>query len=885
MTRPLFNSSIDDLKAMAERNWQNAAELDLILSELKHRNTDASLRLRKVVETWIEDCSKVTPKSNASDKSQSNVSDDVKRWTSEAIAKLRSKLIDLSRKSPLISFKHGARSVSQLRIVDERPDLLFEALCNNPMGFEPLPGEDATPPDERTPQFQIAYERARLTDERYLRETDGLGEDESEARAWQDAERMLRSRVREQLGLPTLQYGKGIDVASIARAHGFDPSFDLKFSDDDDLADHHEDEHIRVLLTRKELDHRLKTIWDRAGTHLRETGLHTLHLAFGFVQWFEDDTSDIPMHAPLLLLPVALDREVKRGRFEYTLRALEDELEVNIALIEKAREHWGLKLPELRDEEKPESYFIRARVILEKGNRLSLRNFITLAVLPPMILWKDLDPGIWPENAFALHRLLPGLIGAKDLGSAAPLGETIDIDDPARAAAIPALITDADASQHSAIIDMAAGHDLAIEGPPGTGKSQTITNMIATALSKGKRVLFVAEKQAALTVVANRLRVAGFGPLLLELHGDRANRGDVYEGIRHRLEYRPEHNANQLEEKRAELRRHRDLLRRYMTLVRTKVGSLGHTAYDLAWREIRLRDSLDRGQIKAAEAMWKPSDPLALDRLTLSENRERLEQYGKALQATEAASGGGRRTLWSSATSLDAFDQSRALDTAAGLSACAAAVAEAVERISVLGISLPTTGGPIEEAKLQLEQLAPISCDDDRIVKSVIGNKHDCVQLLQSQSSWRELCQSLSNDLRDPGHVTEVQVEALDRVLNIEELPDTVGEVTSRRVSMEQLSAQLTDLVADVERFTARTQAGNSIKVDKALSVLRQITRLGTMAPETAALMSRSLLDSVAASVINSADAEAQSLSAERDEVLASFSTDVRSLVLIVAEK
>src|SRR5690606_38749067 len=99
----------------------------------------------------------------------------------------------------------------------------------------------------------------------------------------------------------------------------FDPSFDLKNSDDEDTAAHHEDDKVRVLLIAKELDKRLKTIWERYRSHERETGLHTLFLVLGFVQWYEDDSSDVALHAPLLLLPVQLERKVRYGRYEYRL--------------------------------------------------------------------------------------------------------------------------------------------------------------------------------------------------------------------------------------------------------------------------------------------------------------------------------------------------------------------------------------------------------------------------------------------------------------------------------------------------------------------------------------------------------------------------------------
>src|SRR6185437_13701554 len=150
--------------------------------------------------------------------------------------------------------------------------------------------------------------------------------------------------------------------------------------------------------------------------HARETGLHTLVLIFGFVQWYEDEESDVALHAPLLLLPVQMERRVRYGRYEYRLGGMDEGLQVNIALAEKMRQ-FGLELPALRDGESPESYFIRVEGVLEQGRRLSLRRFATLAVLPfpRMVLWKDLDPKNWDEGAFAEHPLLPILLRAKSM--------------------------------------------------------------------------------------------------------------------------------------------------------------------------------------------------------------------------------------------------------------------------------------------------------------------------------------------------------------------------------------------------------------------------------------------------------------------------------------
>ena len=89
-------------------------------------------------------------------------------------------------------------------------------------------------------------------------------------------------------------------------------------------------------------------------------------------------------------------------------------------------------------------------------------------------------------------------------------------------------------SQHSALVDVMKGKNLVVQGPPGTGKSQTITNIIANALAAGKRVLFLAEKQAALEVVKRRLDWAGLGDFCLELHSDKSSPKSVISSIQAR---------------------------------------------------------------------------------------------------------------------------------------------------------------------------------------------------------------------------------------------------------------------------------------------------------------------------------------------------------------
>ena len=100
-------------------------------------------------------------------------------------------------------------------------------------------------------------------------------------------------------------------------------------------------------------------------------------------------------------------------------------------------------------------------------------------------------------------------------------------------------ILDADASQTQVIAAVREGRNLVVQGPPGTGKSQTIANIIAVAAKDGKRVLFVAEKRAALDVVHARLEKCDLGPLCLELHSHKAVRRHVYDDLKRTLELGP----------------------------------------------------------------------------------------------------------------------------------------------------------------------------------------------------------------------------------------------------------------------------------------------------------------------------------------------------------
>lgn len=801
-----------------------------------------------------------------------------RRWTEQAVADLRQKLLDLSKKNPLIAFKHTTRGASHVRIIDERPDLLFETLSQESMGFEPLPGEDRVPADENTGDFQIAYERARLTDPEFLAATDKIGDSEEDAARLQQAERQLRARVRHLLGLPPLEQGKTIDVHALAKAHGFDPSYDLGRSDDD-TDKHHEDDMIRVLLTAKELEKRLKGVWGKYRTHERETGLHTLYMIFGFVQWFEDDTSSTAFHAPLLLLPVQMEQAVKRGRYEYRLRAMDEGLQINVALAEKMRQHFGLELPQLRTDELPESYFIRVEKVLEQGRTLSLRRFATLAVLPfpRMVLWQDLDPEQWDDGAFADHELLPVLMSAKGGSDGPEWGEVHDIDVAPWAKKAPPLVKPADASQHSALIDVMDGKSLAIEGPPGTGKSQTITNMIAAAVREGKTVLFVAEKQAALSVVSKRLREVGFGPLLLEMHSDNANRTAIYDGIRERLAAKVRTDDALLDTKRSDLVRQRDLIRNYLSLIATRLGKLGRPTYNLVWREIALRRRVDRGGADIVQSLWQPNEPKEISRSDVQDVRQKLENFAKSWMALQADVEKYGPTSWTLASRLSAFDQSVELQLAQRCADAAIEIHglnEALNAVAEIEFPKPVDASmaPVE----QLEGIEPFSGVEEHVVRAALIAPDAARALLARQTRWRQLKDKLANDIAAPEAVTAPSVAELAKaIVCVSPLPTTTQAVT------EQLSAAATALAEDRAIDTDRADIVSRLKVSDDLTVaefgdaVRAIADLDHIDPIVRAAMDEKLLDPLAKIVLAEERERAERLSSERSEAIGNSSAEL----------
>ena len=361
--------------------------------------------------------------------------------------------------------------------------------------------------------------------------------------------------------------------------------------DDDEIADRHLDQNLQTPLDDEKLQKRLLRLFYDARGAYEEQGVNSLYLAMGFLEWYESPASDKPRYAPLLLIPVELHRRTVNARFR--LRMLDEDLTTNLSLQEKLKAEFGLQLPDVPevDDLSPAEYFDAVQKVIEGQPRWRLhRDQMTLWFFSfaKFLMFRDLNPEIWPESKGPnQHAGLRGLLGEETSFMSPLIGEHEKLDDRINARDITHIM-DADSSQAAAIEEVRHGRNLVIQGPPGTGKSQTITNLIAAAVKDGKKVLFVAEKMAALEVVKSRLDRIGLGDLCLELHSHKANRRAVLDELERTLQLgRPA--SKDVDKPSAELERVRGRLNAYVEQLHSPVSPSGQTPFQLIGTLSRLQ--------------------------------------------------------------------------------------------------------------------------------------------------------------------------------------------------------------------------------------------------------------------------------------------------------
>ena len=359
------------------------------------------------------------------------------------------------------------------------------------------------------------------------------------------------------------------------------------------------DNKLQTAEPKAKLESRLLNTYYTARTSLEEQGVNILYLALGTLTWYEAESSDQARHAPLVLVPVLLERGTAAERFK--LRHTGAEVECNLSLQAKLKASFGLALPELDEEGQLADYYaaVAAAVASKSRWRVEIDSIaLSFFSFGKFLLYRDLDPATWPAQATLLdHPTIAALLGT-DTGfqDAAPtIGDNAFLDTESPAAELHQVL-DADSSQLLALLAVHEGRNLVVQGPPGTGKSQTIANLLAEAIGADKKVLFVAEKMAALEVVKRRLDTLGLGAACLELHSHKANKKALHDELKATLSLGRPATAGVVEDQMAQLPRYRQVLNDYALAVNAPLGRSRRTTQNVAGELLRLTE--ERGTVE-----------------------------------------------------------------------------------------------------------------------------------------------------------------------------------------------------------------------------------------------------------------------------------------------
>lgn len=275
----------------------------------------------------------------------------------------------------------------------------------------------------------------------------------------------------------------------------------------------------------------------KAKNDIEEGGSNTLFISLGMLRWKEVPESDKSYKAPLILLPVKLER--KSAQANVTMMQLPDEEPLfNLTLIEMLQTDYDINLSDLRGN-LPEDEsgidvnkiwsIVRSAIAEQPGFEVVEEIVLGSFSFSKYLMWKDLMDRVdlLKQNPFVEH-LIEHPSQAYQQETAFISQNEVDQKIVPEEFYAP---LNCDSSQMVAVEASSKGQDFVLEGPPGTGKSETITNMICHNLALGRKVLFVAEKMAALQVVYRRMEKVGLSHLCIELHSNKANKRAVLDQL------------------------------------------------------------------------------------------------------------------------------------------------------------------------------------------------------------------------------------------------------------------------------------------------------------------------------------------------------------------
>ena len=528
----------------------------------------------------------------------------LRELVNQRIEALRPRLLDTTRRNPLINNELTGRTNSYISIVDELPQNVIDTLAAGvTMHVAPLPPFDEENfPDERTQEFIRAYENAQQLDSEYNDQVEKIDFDEgtSAFETLANLERELKDRIRDQLDLP--QRPKSThqrDLANHAKIHGINPSITLPAANFVAEDDRHNDEKLQSILLPEMLTSRLNKIFNKQRIFEEERGLRVTYLVAGYLSWSMSGSGNKndTFKSPLILIPIELTRERSSEGERYSITQL-NEVHFNPILKHKLESEAQLDISELPlfsegDFPPVEDIFDSMQILKPKSAKTwEVKREATIGIYPfqGIDLYHDLRTD---DIDFSEFEVLNDLFLGRTEGADGEFGISEDeVESENAESIIPHLVLDADSSQFLALLKIACGENLALEGPPGSGKSQTIVNAIANEIARGKRVLFVAQKMTALDVVYARLKSLDLHYFVLPLVGSNSDSESFYNALDERINFQPEYHPTQYEKLRISLQKQRSTLTNYINLLTSVVPSTDIIIHSLMGLTIQNFDSI-----------------------------------------------------------------------------------------------------------------------------------------------------------------------------------------------------------------------------------------------------------------------------------------------------
>lgn len=666
-----------------------------------------------------------------------------------ALQAMRARLLDLTGRNPLLNYAH--RKTSSIRFLGADPTEIASSLLD---------------------EYELAFDAVPLPprSERAGRSATSDADEDSPP-------------------------GSPISAVEWAKRVGLPHHFDASVED----SDTHDGDKLLAALYLSELDTVLKHLYKKANSAVQETGANILYLACGFLEWYDREDSDKKKLAPLYLVPVQLTK-VSSRKADFTLSYTGENVLSNLSLREKLRIDFGIELPDAADANSAEWYFEDVSERVQDEPRWKVHRFVSLGLFhfSTLLMYQDLDPDRWPaDNSLLAHPLISEFLGGgssrgdDDESGYAKLtfGTEYEIDtlDTQKYS----LIYDADSSQHSALVDAIDGKNLVIEGPPGTGKSQTITNLIAAAMADGKTVLFVAEKLAALEVVKDRLDAAGLADFCLELHSHNTRKRNVLDSIEYRVNAQERYVdvSYAFSTKLNEYQTRRDRLNEHSESVNRVWRGTERTPHQIFTTAVRLREAAAGG------SLFDENTSIDIDNYTPAAHREihdavsTFETLYAAVEGSAGANVSVRHHPWwgVSGKHLQSFDDRRLHRALSHWQSGLVALQHAWDStIPELGSAHLTSSTPLAEIRAaaaslanvpspvgdELFELLPFHSPDFRETLAQYVSDFDAIQ-----QTYKNLSARISSDVLSDGNALTNARASLDRLQRYSDLSTSIRNI------------------------------------------------------------------------------------------------------------